>query len=512
MACNLILTYDIGTTGNKCTVFDSLGREVMASIVPYETIFPKPGWSEQNPHDFWQSVITGTRQLIEKDGLNPKDIAVIGISGHMNGCIPLDQDGKVLYNNIIHSDGRTWPQCEFIGERMDFHSFYQITGNRLDPHYTLPKVLWLKQHHPNIYNQTRYFINSKDYISYCLTGRLGITDYSDASLTCMLDLHKRDWAYDLLHTLDIDKNKLPELHCSYEVAGGLCREAADLLGLVEGTPVTVGGGDGACATRGSGVQALGDAYNYFGSSAWIAALNKDPVLDQTARTFNFFDLNGRDMVACGTVQSAAASYNWAIDMLGRASENASEDGEPSSQSMYDKMESMARSSSIGANGLFFLPYLMGERTPFWDPNTRGAFIGFTLYRNRGDMIRSVYEGVIYALRTVLDVFRENKVDFHDMILIGGGAKSRLWNEMLCHIFNMPVKVHRSPGVATSLGAAIAAGIGAGIFKDFTAAVQPDFKRQYQPDEIQHNEYEKYYDVYRSMYPQLKPLYQEIAKL
>ncbi|MGI6526774.1 MAG: xylulokinase [Caldicoprobacterales bacterium] len=508
---NLILTYDIGTTGNKCTVFNSLGQEVMASIVPYETIFPKPGWAEQDPQDFWQSVITGTRQLIEK-GLNPAQVAVIGISGHMNGCIPLDEDGRVLYHNIIHSDSRTRPQCQFIEERIDFHSFYNITGNRLDPHYTLPKVIWLKEHHPDIYKRTRYFVNSKDYISYCLTGRLGITDYSDASLTCMLDLTKRDWAYDLLQTLDIDQKKLPELHCSHEVAGGLTRQAADLLGLKEGTPVTVGGGDGACATRGSGVKDLGDAYNYFGSSAWIATLNEHPVLDKTARTFNFFDLNGRDTVACGTIQSAAASYNWAVEMLGSGSENPLEGGEHLGQSIYDKMESMARSSPVGANGLFFLPYLMGERTPLWDPNTRGAFVGFTLYHSRNDMIRSVYEGIAYALRTVLDVFRENKVSFHDMILIGGGAKSRLWNEMLCNVFNMPVRVHQSPGVATSLGAAIAAGIGVGIFKDFTSSVQPDFARQYQPDEKQHDEYLKYYTVYSSMYPQLKPLYQEIANL
>ena len=508
----LILTYDIGTTGNKCAVFNSLGQEVMSTIVSYDTIFPKPGWSEQNPHDFRQSVITGTRRLIEEHGLNPKDVAVIGISGHMNGCIPLDEDGKVLYNNIIHSDSRTEVQCNYIRERIDDDSFYKITGNRLDPHYTLPKVLWLKQHHPEIYKKTRYFINSKDYISYCLTGRMGITDYSDASLTCMLDLHRKDWSHELLNSLDIDRNKLPELHCSYEIAGGLSGEAANLLGLAEGTPVTVGGGDGACATRGSGVKTLGDAYNNFGSSAWIATLNDSPVIDKAARIFNFFDLNGKDMVVCGTVQSAAASYNWAVDILDKGVEDTSDYGKDLGQGIYDKMESMARLSSIGANGMFFLPYLMGERTPLWDPNTRGAFIGFTLSHNKNDMIRSVYEGIAYALRTVLDVYKENRLYFDEMILIGGGAKSRLWNEMLSHIFNMPVKVHSSPEVATSLGAAIAAGIGVGIFKDFATAVDPVFERQYPPDPAQHEEYERYYDIYRSIYPNIKPVYNKIAEL
>lgn len=510
MEKNLILTYDLGTTGNKCAIFNDKGQEVMSVVVPYDTIFPKPGWSEQDPHDFWQSVVTGTRQLIEK-GLNPKQVAVIGLSGHMNGCIPLDGNGDVLYNNIIHSDSRTEEQCEYIRQRIDDESYYKITGNRLDPHYTLPKVLWLKQHHPDIYNKTRFFINTKDYISCRLTGNMGITDYSDASLTCMLDLHKGEWAYDMLKSLDVDTNKLPELRSSYETAGYLSKEAAEILGLVEGIPVTVGGGDGACATRGSGVKKVGDAYNNFGSSAWIAALNHAPVIDKTARIFNFFDLNGKDMVVCGTVQTAAAAYNWAVDILGKGLEEA--EGEKSSgKGIYDKMESMARSSSIGANGMFFLPYLMGERTPLWDPNTRGAFIGFTLFHSRNDMIRSVYEGIAYALRTVLDVYRENQLNFEEMILIGGGAKSRLWTEMLCHIYNMPVKVHPTPGVATSLGAAIAAGIGVGIFKDFATAVDPHFVRICTPDPAQHDEYEKFYQVFKSIYPNIKPVYDKIAEL
>jgi xylulokinase len=511
MKNSLILTYDLGTTGNKCTVFDSRGRELMSGIVPYDTIYPKPGWSEQDPHDFWKSVVTGTRQLIEM-GLNPKDVAVIGLSGHMNGCIPLDRKGDVLYNNIIHSDSRTEKQCEFIRQHIDDESYYRITGNRLDPHYTLPKVLWLKQHYPDLYKKTVFFINTKDYISYRLTGRMGITDYSDASLTCMLDLHKGEWAYDMLKTLDVDCNKLPELRCSHETAGYLSGEAAGILGLVEGTPVTVGGGDGACATRGSGVKNIGDAYNNFGSSAWIAALNHAPVIDEAARIFNFFDLNGKDMVVCGTVQSAAAAYNWAVDIMGRAAEEEGWAEKVSGKGFYDKMEAMARSSSIGANGIFFLPYLMGERTPLWDPNTRGAFIGFTLFHNRNDMIRAVYEGIAYALRTVLDVYRENRLSFKDMILIGGGAKSRLWTEMLCHIYNLPVKVHPAPGVATSLGAAIAAGVGAGMFKDFAAALDQEFETVHAPDPEQHEKYEEYYKVFRTVYPDIKPVYDRIAQL
>ena len=507
---NLILTYDIGTTGNKCTVFGSQGREMQASTVPYGTIFPKSGWAEQDPMEFWQSVIIGTRELIEKWGMKPSDIAVIGLSGHMNGCIPVDDQGNVLYNNIIHSDCRSSAQCDYIAERVDFNSFYQITGNRLDPHYTLPKVLWLKDKHPEVYNKTRYFLNTKDYISYRLTGTLGLTDFSDASLTCMLDINNKDWAYDLLQTLGVDTNKLPALHRSFDLAGGLSNEAAQLLGLLEGTPVVVGGGDGACAARGSGLTGTGDTYNYLGSSSWIGTLCDTPILDKAARIFNYYDLDGSHINVCGAIQSAAASYNWAVEMFG---ETAGVKGSEGNQNdVYDKVEVLARSSPIGSNGVIFLPYLMGERTPHWDVNARGAFVGFSLYHNRGDMLRSVYEGVGYALRNVLDVFIENQINIQALTLIGGGAKSKLWNEILCNVLNKSVKVHKSPGVATSLGAAIAAGVGVGIFKDMNTAITTVYDREYNPEELISSAYEKYYKIYQSIYPRLKPVYDEIAKL
>ena len=187
-------------------------------------------------------------------------------------------------------------------------------------------------------------------------------------------------------------------------------------------------------------------------------------------------------------------------------------GEETSSAFYDRMEALARSSPIGANGLFFLPYLMGERTPHWDPNARGAFVGFTLYHTRGDMVRSVYEGVAYALRSVLDVFRDNQVGIRDMILIGGGAKSKLWNEMLCNVFSLPVKVHSCPDVATSLGAAIAAGVGVGIFRDFRTAAETVYSRRCTPVESECQEYEKHYRIYQSVYPRLKPVYDRIAGL
>lgn len=507
---SLILTYDIGTTGNKCSVFDERGQKLWSVVMAYDTIYPQPGWSEQRPDDFWASVINGTKVLIEDYGLDPKDVAVIGLSGHMNGCIPMDMEGQVLYNNIIHSDCRTGEECRNIQDIFSSQHFYNITGNRIDPHYTLPKVLWLKKHHPDIYKNTAYFLNTKDYMVYKLTGKLGITDYSDASLTCMLDIRTKKWSKELVEGLGIDINKLPRLKGSYEIAGGLSRDAAKILGLKEGTPVAVGGGDGACATKGAGVIEEGMAYNYIGSSSWISTMTKSPILDDGARIFNFCDLDGVHYNVTGTVQCATISYDWVIENLGKYEMELVAKGHGD---IFQLIQEVAEGSPIGSRGVFFLPYLMGERTPYWDENTRGGFIGITLFHDRKDLFRSVYEGIAYALRSVLDVFEENQIDIKELNLIGGGAKSSLWNEIMCNVFNRPISVHPHPGEATSLGTAIAAGVGVGIFKSFKEAKDIiRFNRRLEPDSEAVAQYEKYYKIYKMMYPSLKSIYEAIASL
>lgn len=506
----LILTYDIGTTGNKCTIFDETGCIIGAVIEEYDTYYPRPGWAEQNPEDFVRSIVNGTRRIIDQYKIPPENIAVIGLSGHMNGCIPVDKEGRVLFNNIIHSDTRTGKQCEDILNRFNGMEIYNITGNRIDPHYTLPKILWLKEHYPEVYRNSAYILNTKDYISYWLTGNLGITDLSDASLTCMLDIKKGTWAQEFVGEVGIDTNKLPRLFRSHDLAGGLTKEAAAALGLKEGTPVVVGGGDGPCATKGAGVMYKGFAYNYIGSSSWISTLSDGPVLDQKARIFNFYDLDGIHCDVTGTVQCATISYDWVKDNLGLYEKELAERNQ---ESVFEIIQRMAENSPIGSNGVFFLPYLMGERTPYWDKNTRGAFIGFTLFHKREDLFRSVYEGITYALRSVLDVFEENGLEIRKLTLIGGGAKSPLWNEIMCNIYGKSLAVHSYPGEATSLGAAIAAGVGVGIFKDYGEAAKIiRYKRELVPEPSKVEEYEKYYQVYKMMYPQLKPIYQAISQL
>ena len=510
-----ILTYDLGTTGNKCTVFDREGHALYSAVIPYNCFYPKPGWAEQDPHDFWGSIVTGTKLLREQWDLKPRDIAAIGLSGTMNGCIPISASGEVLYRNIIHSDCRGAAMCDYISCHIPPDEFYRITGNRLDSHYTLPKVLWLKGNHPDIYSNTRYFINTKDYVAYRLTGRLGITDYSDASLTCMLDMQKKAWAVDMLNELGVDAGKLPDIKRAIDIAGPLSREAAEALGLIEGIPVSVGGGDGACATHGAGLAAPGRAYNYLGSSSWICTLSSVPVFDKESRIFNFYDLDGFHCNVCGTVQSAAASYNWALDMLAHAPDTSAfisdlPEGKAETKSLYDWVEREAEKSPPGANGIIFLPYLMGERTPHWDENARGAFVGFSLFHKRSDMLRAVYEGVAFALRSVLDVFLENSLSVEDLTLIGGGAKSGLWSKILCDIYGRPLRIHKYPSEATSLGAAIAAGTAVGLYRDMAQACEIAYDRICNPDEGATAAYSKPYNIFKSIYPRLKPVYDALA--
>ena len=505
-----ILTYDIGTTGNKCSLFNDKGICIYSKTISYTTLYPKPGWSEQRSEDFWESVVTGTKNLLEETKINPSEIAVIGLSGHMNGCIPISSKGELLFHDIIHSDSRSIGQCREISQAFDSMAYYRLTGIRLSPHYTLPKILWLKANCPDVYKNTAYFIASKDYVAYKLTGNLGTTDYSDASMMGLFDIQKKCWSEDITGQLDIDPNKLPEVKKSYDITGHVTKEAAALTGLVQGIPVVAGGGDGSCATKGAGVSKKLQAYNYIGSSSWISILNSEPVLDETARIFNFYDLDGENFNVCGTIQCAAISYDWVLNNIATSE---LEECKKNGTNVFDYIDSLAEKVPAGSNGVFFIPYLMGERSPIWDENTKGGFIGITLFNKREELFRATYEGIAYALKSILKVYEENGLSPERINLIGGGAISPLWNEIMCNVYGKKLMIHKYPREATSLGAAMAAGVGAGIFKDFNAAASlMEFTRKLEPDPDTMDKYNQCYDVFSMFYPRLKPIYEKMSEL
>ena len=497
---DILLTCDVGTTACKCTAFDPDGRAIAQARVEYGTDYPQPGWAQQSADDYLGAALQGLKQLAGR--IDARCVRAIGMCGQMNGLIPVDGEGTALYPNIIHSDSRSAPQLEQIAREIDPADFYKLTGNRLDCHYTLPKLLWLRQNEPDVYARMRRAVQSKDYVYSHLTGVNGLTDYSDASLTIALDINKGRWAHELLRALGIDSSLMPELRTAHDLSGRLNSEAARFTGLVEGTPVAIGGGDGACAARGAGITEPGKSYCCIGSSAWVAQLTKAPVLDADARLFNYFDMDGEHNYTCGTLQCGAAAYDWMRGLMAL-------DG---AQGIAD-MESMAAQIEPGAGGVLFYPQLMGSRTPDWDPDDRGCLLGITLYHDRRHIARAVYEGVAYGLYACSEAMAQNGLPVNGLMLTGGGARSRLWAEILAALHRCGVSAHPNPGEATSLGAAIAAGVGAGVYSSYAEGagkVRPAAK--YEADEAWSKKYAALYDVYSRVHKSVSPLHKALSGL
>lgn len=499
---DLILTLDAGTTGLKCNIFNARGEALCTVRRSYGTNYPRHNWAEQHPDIIMDAVFGGIRELLEQ--VSARRIACVGLSGTMNGCIPVDVSGKCLHPNIIHADSRSEKQVKKIAAVIAPEDFYRLTGNRLDAHYTLPKLLWMQENRPEIYEKTRWWLNTKDYVYGMLTGKFGVTDYSDASLTIALDIHRRAWAKDLLKTLGLGVERMPVIKEGHDMLGKTTREIYRKTGLITGTPVAVGGGDAACTARGAGVFESGSGYTYIGSSAWVSQMVKDPVVDPEMRIFNFLDMDGESCHVCGTVQCGAAAFDWSRKNLF---------GGISGEIDISNMENLARQAQPGAEGVMFLPTLMGWRTPYWDANTRGCLMGFTLYHDRRHIARAVYEGIAYALNSCAQIISETAAPMKSMMLTGGGARSGLWPDILSAVYGLSCRVHQTPGETTSLGAAITAGVGVGMFESYEQAASIVRARStHAVNPLWHEAYARYYPLYAQIYGALKPITDQVAAL
>jgi xylulokinase len=494
-----ILVYDIGTTSVKTAIFDAAGTPRASLSVPYKTRYPRPGWSEQDPEQFWEAAVQGTRKILASPEAAGVRIETIGLAGHMNGCLPVDASGRPTYPELIHSDSRSGVQCARLGASFGAEQLYAKTGNPVDVHLSLPKMLWLRDEQREAFDRTAWFLNSKDYLRFKLTGILGITDFSDASLTGIFDVRKRAWERDLIGELGLSESRFPEPRRSVDGGGVLSETAAGILDLPPGIPVSVGGGDAACATRGSGVSGAGEAYMSVGSSAWASMLAEAPVFDR--RIQNFFDLDGERCNICGTVQSAGSAVDWALDLfLGKAPEE------------YRRIEDELSELPPGSDGVMFLPYLMGERTPHWDPSARGVFAGLSLAGGRKQMLRAVYEGVAFALREITDIYGDLSMPIKSFTLLGGGIRSAFWRSMICDVIGRPVLLHPFPTHAIALGAAMAAGVSAGMWRTLKEAAEAIALKQEElfPDGRRFQIYGRYFAVYRDLYRRIKPVFDELG--
>jgi len=494
----LILAHDVGTSGTKSSLVRPDGAIVASQTSPHGTQFPRPGWAEQRPTDWWQGVCRNTRELMAGHSELRGKIAGIGVSGHMLGCLPVDSEGEALRPCMIHSDCRATGQCEIVQNRIGRDAIYRLTGNILDPRSSLCKVLWIKANEPEVYERTARFLQSKDYVVGRMTGSHDSTDYSDASHAQWLDIRAKSYATDVFVELGIESAKFPALHRSTDVVGKLTRESARALDLPAGIPVVAGGGDGACASAGAGAVNVGDTYCCLGTTAWISATTAEPFIDPRQRIFNVLALDGENNGVFGTVQAAGRAVDWAMDLIGETD--------------FGRFDDLLASVQPGSEGLIFLPYLEGERSPIFDPNARGVFFGLSPVHRREHLLRATVEGVSFALRSVLEVMRESFA-VPKLRLIGGGGKSTAWQQLIANVCGVAVETLSTQSAdATSLGAAFAAGVGIGLFDDLTQAAQTiQVKGELPADAALTEDYDPYFRVYQSLYPQLKPVFAQSQK-
>jgi xylulokinase len=506
---NFILAHDLGTTGNKATLYDQEGALVSSAIYGYETEYAHTSWAEQDPEDWWRAVCASTRELLGQTKVRGDEVACIVFSGQMMGCVPLDKEARPLRKAIIWADQRSVEQERWVGERVSPEEVYRITGHRLSASYSLSKILWLRDHQPDIYTEAYKFVHAKDAIVARLTG-VFVTDASDASGMNLYDLEGGTWSERIVEAAELDPAQLPEIRQSIDVVGEVLSEVADEVGVAAGTPVVIGGGDGGCAAAGAGVVSEGAAYNYVGSSSWIALATEKPIYDPDFKTFTFGHLVPGMFMPTGTMQAAGASYQWTRDQLCPVELKAAESLDVSP---YELMNLAGEDSPAGANGLIFLPYLMGERSPRWNPRARGAFLGLTIRHTRADMIRAVLEGVTMNLRVILDAFRSQGAQIQAMRLIGGGARGRFWNRMMADVYGVPVQRLAILEEATSMGAALAGGVGVGLYPDFSMIeTMNQVSEIFEPDPAAQAAYEEIYPIFEAAYHALVPVYDMMAEV
>lgn len=501
-----LLAHDLGTSGNKATLYTTSGRLVKSIVSSYDTHYFNGNWAEQNPHDWWEAVCKSTKELT-KD-IDNKEIAAISFSGQMQGCVCVDKNGRPLRPAIIWADQRATKETQHLIEKIGEKEFYKITGHRASPAYSVEKLMWIKENEPEIYKDTYKMLLCKDYIVLKLTDQFA-TDYSDASGTNAFDLNKMKWSKEIIDASQLDPIKFPELFPSTHVIGKVTPSAATETGLCEGIPVVIGGGDGVCATVGASCVKVGNVYSCVGSSAWIGATTKMPIYDEQMRTFNFAHMVPGLIMPCGTMQAGGASYSWLKNQIAKYETIQAVE---KNINVYSIINNMIEDSPVGSKGLIYLPYLLGERSPRWNPDAKGAFIGLKMEHKREDVFRSVLEGITLNLNIILNVFKDH-IAVKEMIVIGGGAKGKVWRQIMADIYGIPILKPNDIEEATSMGAAIAAGVGVGVFDNFDVASKfLTIEDTIQPIEANQEVYKKLAPIFDECYQSLVGVYEKLAKL
>lgn len=491
------LGVDTSTTSSKALLIDEAGVVVAVASSPHTLQTPRPLWSEQDPPEWWQAVCMSIRSVLEKAGVQAETVAGIGLTGQMHGLVLLNDAGEVLRPAILWNDQRTQVQCDEIHQRIGREKFIQITGNVALTGFTAPKILWVKENEPEIYAKAAHLLLPKDFVRYKLTGDFAM-DKADGSGTVLFDLKARDWSGEVLSALGILHSWMPTLYEGPQITGYLTMAAASATGLKAGTPVMAGGGDQAAQAVGVGAVKPGIIGLTVGTSGVVFATTPSALIEPEGRLHAFCHAVPGMWHFMGVMLSAAGSLQWYRDTLAPGMS-------------FDDLLREAESVPAGSEGLQFLPYLSGERTPHPNPLARGAFIGLTLRHGRGHMTRAVLEGVAFGLKDIFTLIQNAGLgEIIQVRASGGGIKSLLWRQILASVLEAELT---TVGVVegAAYGAALLAGVGADVWSNVHTACEEVVRlaEVTNPNERQVENYRTMYPLYRELYPALKSSFQKM---
>jgi len=494
------LGIDVGTGGTRALVVDEGGKIRAGVTAPHEDMrMERPLWAEQRPENWWDATIQAVRGALDEARITGRDVRGVGLSGQMHGLVILDKDNAVIRPSLIWCDQRSQRQVDAINQTVGRDKVLQATANPVLTGFTLPKLLWVRDNEPERYARVRKMLLPKDYVRFRLTGDFA-TEVSDASGTALFDVVKRQWSSQMIDALGLDRSILPKCHESVEVTGKISQAVGAATGLAAGTPVVGGGGDQASSAVGNGIVELGIVSCTLGTSGVVFAHMEQVAYDPLGRVHTFCHAVPGKWHVMGVTQGAGLSLQWFRNQLSPGTD-------------YDALTAEAAKSPPGAHGLFWLPYLMGERTPHLDATARGGWIGLTAKHTRADLIRSVIEGVSYSQKDCLDIIEQLGVTVNSVRVSGGGGKSPFWHQLLADVFEKPV-VTLATQEGSAYGAALLALVGTGAYGSVPEVCRSVIREtgSVSPRGEESRFYRDGHSLYTSLYPALKPIYQRIAKL
>lgn len=503
----LLLAIDIGTSGCKVTFFNLDGEVIASETKTYKTYYAEKNKVEHIANDWWDAVCISIKKIITEKNINTNNIKGVGIDGLGWALIPIDREGNVLRNIMIWLDRRAEEEAEWMKKKCGEKRLNNISGNPVDPSYITPKILWMKKHEPELYSKTYKFLNSNSYIAYKLTGEIS-QDYSQGYGFHFFDINTGKYDADISSELGIDLDLFPPIVNCHDIVGGITKKAALETGLKIGTPVVAGGLDAACCTLGAGVLHVGETQEQGGQAGGMSICIDTP-LAHPKLILGYHVIPNMWLLQGGTV-GGGGTLNWFNRELGAYEKQISLEKGCNS---FEIMSKEATKISEGSDGLIFLPYMAGERSPIWDSNAKGAFIGLGFSKTRAHMIRSIMEGVGYSLEHNLKTAKEVDANIDKLVSVGGSANSFVWTQLKSDITGKKIDVPLSDH-ATTLGAAILAGVGTGHYKNFEEAVKKTVRivRTHNPNMINHEKYKKYYKIYEGLYGNLKDTFDQLNSI